>query len=202
MSNFFTADLHLGCRGVYKEYAHPFATYDIYEQTVIDNINSVCKPSDSLYVVGDLIDYEDKFYRDAYWDEAFNRTKDIQCKIQLILGNNETRLLRDCFGNDEESFEKYLRDHNINCLGMNRMISMHSNIWYLVHRMTQTRRDVLNIYGHQHRESSVTSAGINASISLTGYYPLSEKQLMMLVWRSVDYTISAQQMPIVPHHGT
>lgn len=203
MSDFFTADLHLGCRKVYKEYAHPFPTYDVYEKTVIDNINSRCYKKDTLYIIGDLIDYEkhDRYNRMSFWEDAFETTRKIHCQLKLVLGNNETRLARQVFDDDMVSFTQFLQSYGITCLGESHQCRIEGVVWNLTHRITSARKDMLNMYGHQHREDSLTAAGINASIALTGYYPLSTQQVMTMTWRTADYTIRAHQLPRVGAHN-
>ena len=55
MSNaFFISDLHLQHRGILKFGQRHFATLEEHDAAIIDGINSVIHPRDTLYILGDV----------------------------------------------------------------------------------------------------------------------------------------------------
>lgn len=89
---YFTADLHLGHRNLVKcltswedkDPCRNFASVEEMDKTIIDNINSVVKEDDILYILGDFaITHLRK------WPHYRNL---INCKtIHLILGNHDPK---------------------------------------------------------------------------------------------------------------
>ncbi len=51
---YFTSDLHLGNRGIHQVHQRPFRSLDEMNKVLIDNYNAIVKPSDTVYILGDL----------------------------------------------------------------------------------------------------------------------------------------------------
>lgn len=60
MSNtFFSSDIHFGHANIIKYCDRPFSSVDEMDETIIDRHNSVVKPGDAWYFLGDLSFYKD-----------------------------------------------------------------------------------------------------------------------------------------------
>ena len=87
MANYYISDLHIGHKNVLNcEHStnfdnRPFKTFEEMNETIINNINTVCNRGDDLYLVGDIV-----------WrvnDESISLISRIKPKMHLIRGNHE-----------------------------------------------------------------------------------------------------------------
>ena len=83
-----TADLHLGHKNIIKPtYCNrPFKNVEQMNDTIIKNWNSIVKPDDTIYVLGDFALGKKK--KVAYWISQLNGYK------ILILGNHDRQFLQ------------------------------------------------------------------------------------------------------------
>ena len=51
---YFTADLHLGHPAAIKFGNRPFENVEEMDKTLISNFNSIVKPNDTVYILGDI----------------------------------------------------------------------------------------------------------------------------------------------------
>ena len=82
---YFTSDLHINHQNIltYERDSRRFDTVEEMNQTIIDNINSVVKQDDILYILGDLLMGQRE--KAAGWLER------IQCRdVTVILGNHDS----------------------------------------------------------------------------------------------------------------
>lgn len=77
-TDWFTADLHLYHNNIMKHCRRPFPTVEEHDEVIIENINNVVKPSDNLFMLGDL---------------AFKNAEELLCRINgnkiIVLGNHD-----------------------------------------------------------------------------------------------------------------
>jgi calcineurin-like phosphoesterase family protein len=103
--NLYTADLHLGHPKIIKYDGRPFDSVEEHDDTIIDNINSVTKKGDVLYVLGDFCW--------ARTTDDVNRYIDrLNGNIHLVLGNHDHKKTRRAkFGwiGDYKKIKKPLR---------------------------------------------------------------------------------------------
>jgi calcineurin-like phosphoesterase family protein len=82
VNRFFTSDLHLGHTNILKYDPRPFATIEEHDETLIQNWNSIVKPQDRVYLLGDVTWY----LRKEKIIETLNR---LHGRIYLIRGNHD-----------------------------------------------------------------------------------------------------------------
>lgn len=87
MANYYISDLHIGHKNVLNcEHStnfdnRPFKTFEEMNETIINNINTVCNRGDDLYLAGDIV-----------WrvnDESISLISRIKPRMHLIRGNHE-----------------------------------------------------------------------------------------------------------------
>lgn len=193
MSMYFISDLHLGCRDAYRFCNRPFPSYEHYVDVLLNNLNKQISYRDDLYIVGDLLDYNDNSTRNSSWSEASNLIANIPGRKHLIMGNNEERLANIQF-NDQQAFDSFIKSKGIATVHNTADILLDGMVLHLVHRPVNQLPDRLNLYGHVHSELSVSPTGVNVSCNLLGYYALSEDSLAMMVDRFVKYTYPGRHM--------
>lgn len=79
---FFTSDLHFGHEGIIKMCNRPFQSLEEMDETLIKNWNSLVKPKDKVYVLGDFFMY----YKKPKLREILNRLNGTKI---LIKGNHD-----------------------------------------------------------------------------------------------------------------
>jgi calcineurin-like phosphoesterase family protein len=85
MSVLFTSDLHLGHKSIIK-YRPEFKSQKEHDDYIIDKICSLDKRT-VLKVLGDFLFDCDKF------DDYMNRLAKAKCRIELVMGNHDSRKL-------------------------------------------------------------------------------------------------------------
>ena len=78
--NYYISDLHIGHLRSIAFDKRPFNTVDEMNETIINNINSVCTRSDHLYLLGDIVWKVD--------DESIGLMSRIKPEMHLICGNH------------------------------------------------------------------------------------------------------------------
>jgi len=129
---YFISDTHFGHKNIVGYCKRPFVDTHEMNKTIIDNINSVVKPSDTLYFLGDFCHRggEPKKYR-----------KQIICEdIHVILGNHD---------NEDKFSEK-----DFSSIGLMKEI-VHCNqkiilFHYPMRAWNKSYRKSWMLYGHVH----------------------------------------------------
>ncbi len=194
MSVYFISDLHLGGQYAFRFYGRPFKSYRHFEETIIANMHSCVSRNDDIYFIGDYIDYDKLTERSGTWEHAMSLTQSLPGRKHLVLGNNEERLIGDRFQGFEDFKEYALSCGFIDCT-KSSVVKVKGNIFYLDHYLEHARTDMLNLYGHVHRGRSVSIRGFNVSCDLTGYYPLSDMQLIAILDRELTYSLRQGHIP-------
>lgn len=102
---FFTSDTHFGTNKALARENRPFRNWKVFYRKTIKQWNKQAKKDDLIYHLGDFIDYVPG--RESNWKFCLNLVKNIKAKVVLIIGNNEERLIKDCFNDDFDKFRNY-----------------------------------------------------------------------------------------------
>lgn len=150
---FFTSDLHLGHENIIKHCFRPFATIEENDQVLIDNINKVVGPSDTLYCLGDFALAHAWSSKSKLTEARIREYRDrINCRnITLIVGNHDPHT------KDGEP-QKFL--FSIFNGKVHRMLNIHVNdngvrhkivlCHYAMTRWHSSHRGSYCLYGHSH----------------------------------------------------
>ena len=84
MERYYTADLHLGHKQILSfEHSNrgegKLQTVDEHDEWIIGQINKRVRPTDVLYILGDV----------AFSLEALARLKEVKCRVRIIPGNHD-----------------------------------------------------------------------------------------------------------------
>lgn len=154
--DFFSSDHHFGDSRVLQLSRRPFPTVLSMNSALVSGINDTVPEEGTLYHLGD-------------WGDL-HMIKLIRCKVVLILGNYETALLK---GKGRVSF-KTLRQELLR-RGFHEVYE-HSHIlhdMHLVHKPTDMRPDMFNLFGHIHGLQMVKRNGLNVGVDCHHFKPLS-----------------------------
>ena len=152
---YFTSDLHLNHDREFIWKPRGFNFVDEMNRTIIDNINSVVKEDDSLYILGDLMLNQEK------QKESIELLKEIKCcNIFIIAGNHDT----------DKRISEYIKwlfpivwdCSKFELVKYADMIKYNGYHFYLSHYPTFTsnlekeslKQCTINLYGHTHQKTN------------------------------------------------
>lgn len=139
---YFTSDTHFCHNKPFLYEPRGFKSIEEHDETIVRNWNSIVKPEDEVYHLGDvmLIDNE----------KGIKYLKSLNGKIHLILGNHCTNT----------RIELYKQCPNIVSIDYVKEIKIGKNYFWLCHYPTITAnyddnkpwaKHLINIYGHTHQ---------------------------------------------------
>jgi calcineurin-like phosphoesterase family protein len=160
MTIYFSSDWHLNEKriGEFNPFFRPFRSIEEQNRTIIQGINDLVMPDDTLYVVGDV----------AMDDGGIALLDQIHCKNRtLILGNYDVDKIEKL----RTQFEDVREDMELNLSGLE---------CYLNHYPTKARSDRFNIVGHIHGLWKVQPNMVNVSTDAWHFGPVSEKEILFV----------------------
>lgn len=142
MAIFLTSDLHFGHDREFLWGPRGFKSSKEHDEAIITNWNSVVKPTDDVYVLGDIMLGDNEWGR-----ECMNR---LEGRIHLVRGNHDS---------DKRWYEVYPYLHGVEEMcGWAHVIHYRKYHFYLSHFPTDTanieaeslHQCTLNLFGHTH----------------------------------------------------
>jgi len=163
---YFTADLHLGHKNVIKHCNRPFSSVDEMDKALIRNWNSVVKPKDEVYILGDLTMCPAA--------KAHEYITQLNGRKYLISGNHD-KFLKN-YGPYMADFE-WVKDYHVLKVNANRLVLFH----FPILEWDQFFRDAIHLYGHVHNSAkSAERLGLldnglafNVGVDVNGFAPVS-----------------------------
>jgi calcineurin-like phosphoesterase family protein/nucleoside 2-deoxyribosyltransferase len=156
IKRFFTSDQHFG-DDRFNLFYRPFTSVEEQNEELIERWNSVVKPDDIVYHLGDF----------AFTDDALEIVKRLNGEIHLIKGNYDDprphERLEELFTSVSESMLCVLKN---------------GVTVYLNHYPMNAEDDMFNIVGHIHGLWKVQRNMINVSCDAWHFYPVSEDQII------------------------
>lgn len=176
--NYYTSDLHFGHQKIISLCNRPFDTVEEMNQTIINNINSRCKDSDMLYILGDI---------GFCGNYVVDLVRQINCKKILIVGNHDHkqiihRSFRSCFEDIKEY--AYVRDgeYKIYCA---HYPHAEWDGWY---------KNWYHFFGHVHNADTIGARimriherAVNVGIDVNSYIPKTAKEL--ITQKALDFVV-------------
>ena len=183
---YFTSDLHFGSDNTIKFDNRPFKHSKQFINKTIKTWNKTITKEDTLYVIGDFIDYhEDTKDR---WKESLNLIKKVRTNVILIIGNNEKRVIKLYFDDNFEKFKEYCISIGFKNVFESANITIGNIPFHVVHKPKDRKEDTLNLFGHSHRAMGLYKPyGFNIGCDLNNYQPFSESDIKKLLYKKEVY---------------
>lgn len=182
MTDYVTADWHLGHSNIIKYCNRPFKTVDEMDAILINNVNEVVSPSDRLFNLGD-VGFKGADEKLPGW---LNR---INCKnIYVVPGNHDKEhVLRKYFKVLPQCYMYEASDLKI--------VFCH----YAMRVWPKSHHGVYHLYGHSHGTLPpiLGAPAFDVGVDSWNYKPLSMSQVKIEMKR----LISLGPEYVVDHHG-
>ena len=160
-----TSDTHFGHENIIKYCDRPFSCAKEMDEKIRDNWNSIVKPQDKVYHLGDV--YFNGSYKESpeYWTEFF---RSLNGKKRLILGNHDN-------GKDQVLQKSFQEIYMWRAFGEKRLLLTHVPI----HQSSIVERWCdLNVHGHIHNTDSPEGPYKNVCVEKTNYTPINIEDLL------------------------
>lgn len=156
--NYYTADIHFGDDAIVHCCNRPFNTVEQHDREIIKKFNSILKPEDELYVIGDLSMSKD-------FDYLKNCVESINCRKHLILGNHDNLKPFEYVDIGFQTVHTALVLHHLNVI--------------LVHdpAVATINRSKFFICGHIHDLFKIIKNVLNVGVDIWEYKPVSHEQV-------------------------
>lgn len=169
---FIISDTHFGHENIIKYCDRPFKNAEEMDEKILENWNSVVKPGDKVYHLGDV--YFPARKSEGYWGTFFSR---LNGQKRLILGNHDdgkNRVLQNTF-------------HRIVVWRMFPefgLLLTHVPVHHTALRRGATGNEknpdsLRNVHGHIHQNASPSGPGsyMNVSVEQINYTPVNIETL-------------------------
>jgi len=154
---YFTSDTHFGHRNVIKFDGRPFETIEEHDAQLVLNWNSVVKPTDIVYHLGDFALCND--------NKAEEIMGQLQGQVNYILGNHDGRKL-------VKRLEKYF-----NVIGSYYEITIDNQLIIMCHYAfgvwKKSHKGSWNLHGHSHGSYPARGKQLDVGINCHNYFPIS-----------------------------
>lgn len=169
--NFYFSDSHLGHENIIRLSKRPFKSVEEMDETIIKNWNSVVTDDDDVYIVGDFSYKSGK--------NPVEYLKQLKGKKHLVIGNHDSRILKDPAA--RKMFVDIKDRYDINDNGT-RIILDH----YPLVEWNGFFRGALHFYGHIHNNvenatykiiSEIPNA-YNVGADILDFTPRTAKQVI------------------------
>ena len=175
---FLTSDNHFGSQRALELSKRPFKSLIDMDQEMINLWNSVVKPNDKVYHLGDFGEYSviDKLNGNIY----------------LILGNYEIDDMNKNYKGDIKSFKKMLINKGFKAVYDNMMLKINDDTEkvlkidefdndeyiFLTHEPLDANRSLFNCFGHIHGRQKVKRYGLDVGVDANHFKPINKKEVL------------------------
>ena len=171
----FSSDLHAGHQRDFLYVPRGFSSIEEHDEAIIDNINEVVAPEDTLYLLGDLMLGDN--------EEGARKLRQIQCKdIRVIRGNHDTdtrvRLYEYSLG---YQMLGYAAPAKFN--GKNFMLSHYPMLTQNMDDDKKTWQKTWNLCGHSHTKNKFDPITHSIHVELDAWdnKPVEIEQILELI---------------------
>lgn len=172
----FTSDLHLNHSKIIEYCNRPFSSVEEMNESLINNWNSVVKPNDIIFCLGDIA-----LGGSTAWNTLIPR---LNGKIHLILGNHDVKNWRNSY---EGLFESVSEQLTVEIDKKTFILTHFPLLCY--HGTWGTEMNVINLHGHIHLCKGATGKDVerlqytfstqyDVGVDLNNYTPISYNQVM------------------------
>lgn len=163
-SVFFTADTHFGHSNIIKYCNRPFSNVEEMNRTIIDNLNAVIAPQDTLYHLGDF----------SFGPQTPFREK-INCNnIHLIRGNHDKQVDYKLFSSVKDINEYRTPDTTI--------IMCH----YAMRSWNKKHYNSYHIFGHSHSTLEDFDLSFDCGVDGNNFIPWSLDEVIIRMQSKIN----------------
>lgn len=181
---YFSADGHFYSEVKNSVELKRLVTAEEYADTFVKNVNEMLAENDTLYYLGDFFNYS-RFDTET-WKQASKIVSKLRCKVVLIVGNNELRLINGEFTNHFKAFAEWCKDIGFADVLYDTYIDMRGKKFYCSHNPSTYKNGMVNLFGHIHNMVRVSPVGINVYPEFTHELPISEDELFNVISDVID----------------
>ncbi len=166
MSNiFFSADLHLGHSNIIRHCNRPFHCHEQMDEKILRNFNSVIRPGDSLYLLGDIA------WSDFDVDQRFDRLNTKE--VHLVWGNHDQAKKYE--KQIKFKFRSYKDIHNkaFGPGGTDYVSMCH----YPMQTWHRRGYGSYHLFGHVHGQLPGIGRSMDVGVDCTQFYPISLEEV-------------------------
>lgn len=162
---YFIADPHFGHMNILRLSNRPFNTIQEHDDTLIKNWNNAVKPTDEIYILGDLTMSKDGKYANSLLSKLNGRK-------YLIIGNHENYLNDPEFDKSQYVWIKDYYEFNYETI---KFVLFH----YPILEWNGYFKKSIHLYGHVHNtrqpyfESIMDKRAKNVGVDIINYTPIS-----------------------------
>ena len=181
---FFTSDLHIGDNSTIKREFRPFNNDFEFQFFIKNDINNNCNANDYLIIVGDLINYNQNYKKtkQEVIDLYNNFIKNLKCKVILIIGNNEDRIIKELFNNNLDYYKNTLLRLGYSCIANEFYVEFGNYHFYINHYPIYYKKPYVNLFGHTHRATGLWKPyGLNVGTDINHFRVYSENDILEIL---------------------
>lgn len=176
MSNIWiTSDTHFGHANIIKYCARPFKNLQDMDDTLVENWNSVVKPGDKVYHLGDVYFKNGKSVE--YWDHFFTR---LHGQKRLVLGNHDDAkdmILHKFFRKIVvwrmmPEFKLLMTHIPVHEVSLGIRIDERHDLAGNEGMVGNEVRQLVNVHGHIHQNNAYSKRYVNVCVEKTDYKPV------------------------------
>lgn len=180
MAVWFTSDPHYYHKNIIRYSKRPYKDVDEMNEALIVNYNSVVRPQDTCYFLGDFGFADQK--------DLKNVVRRLNGQKTAILGNHDRLkiMLELGFGSVHQYLEIKVPDSEV---GMQKIILFH----YSMRVWNQSHRGAWQLYGHSHGTlpDDPKLLSMDVGVDPCGYFPISyegvKAHMKKKSWKPVDH---------------
>lgn len=163
MAKYFTSDTHFDHAKLVTLCKFPFANVDEYNETLIANWNSVVKPEDVVYHLGDF----------GFHKNLLRIIERLTGSIILICGNHDRNNVKNLF----HKFAAVKDLHEVDVMGEHKTILCH----YPLQSWNCSHYGSFHLHGHCHGSMQSTGRRLDVGCMLHNWAPVSEVRVKELL---------------------
>ncbi len=154
---FFTSDTHYGHSNIIKYSKRPFKDAKEMDEALIENYNSVVKPNDQVYHLGDFS-----------WPDPQNYFNKLNGQKHLVIGNHD-----DFHQHKPLKWNWIKNSYDLKINGLTIILYHYGQrVWNKMHH------GALHVYGHSHGTLPPYGKSCDIGVDCWNYYPVSLDQLV------------------------
>lgn len=165
MTTWFSADLHFSHNNIIRYCNRPFSSVEEMNEKLIENWNSVVKPTDTAYILGDFSFSHNVKEIAKHW-AALNGNK------KLIYGNHDGSIIKYQWDFDPSELSGHYKEITIE---KQKIILCH----YAMRVWNGSGYGSWMLYGHSHGtlEEDLNALSFDVGVDCHNYFPISFEQV-------------------------